>query len=352
MDVGQMRTLARSLRDGRSPSTELEYEQAVNRLNGQHWRDYATARCLMKKSAMVLKSAYRYHQAGELLEALRASDQMQKSGNKSKALEYRKRAENLAEFLETVEPPYQPPRPVKSRKISKRKTLSRLPADWRTRVIEELKPKDKLPAVILALTGCRPAEFRTGVLWERVGGDLRITIIGSKVSKLTRGGQKERVLIFSGEDLLAQWLLEQSDQVGGPMAAAGDLDSWRKRFGRAAARAGFKNISPYSLRHQFSGDQKARGWNDDRLSQALGHASERSRMHYGHSRQGSGKGGGLKSVTATVEVRHRPNNGLQRNSPPKISPESSHVDVQTPEPWEDIDLFGGDLNDDLKGPNS
>lgn len=350
MDAGQMRTLARSIRDGRSQSTEAEYKRAANRMNGQHWRDYAMARCLTKKSAMVLRSAYRYHQAGQLLDALRASDRMRTSGDKLKAGEYRKHAESLAQYLEQIEPPYQPPGPVKSRKKSKRKALSRLPSDWRARVIEELKHEDKLPAVILALTGCRPAEFRTGVAWERIGEDLQVKIFGSKVSKLTRGGQKERVLVFSGDDPLAQWLLAQSDQVGGPMAAAGDLDAWRKRFGRAAVRAGFKSISPYSLRHQFSGDQKARGWNDDRLSQALGHASERSRKHYGHSLQGKGRGGALKSVTASAEVRHRPDNALPKNAPQKTTSESSQLGKQTSEPWEEIDLLGDDSDDDLLGP--
>ena len=305
MDAGQMRSLARSIRDGRARTTTDEYERVARRLNGQHWRDYAEGRCLGKPSAAVLRSAYRYQQAGQLLEALRRMDQARKAGDPVTARICRQQAETLTGALEKIGPPYQPPGPVRCRKASKRRTLSRLPSDWRERVIQELKPEDRLPAVVLALTGCRPAEFLTGVLLERIGEDLQATVFGSKVSEFTQGGQPERVMVFDGSDAFASWLLEMVDQSGGRMGAGGDLGAWRKRFSRAALRAGFRGISPYNLRHQFSGDQKQRGWNDDRLSQALGHASERSRKHYGHHLQGKGRGGGLKSVTASRSVRHR-----------------------------------------------
>lgn len=316
MDAGQMRSLARSIRDGRAETTTDEYERAAKRLDGQHWRDYAEGRCLGKRSASVLRAAYRYQQAGQLLEALRRMDRARKAGDQVTARICRQQAETLTGALETIGPPYQPPGPVQSRKASKRRTLSRLPSDWRERVIQELKPEDRLPAVVLALTGCRPAEFLTGVLLERIGEDLQATVFGSKVSEFTQGGQPERVMVFDGSDAFASWLLDMVDQSGGRMGAGGDLGAWRKRFSRAALRAGFRGISPYNLRHQFSGDQKQRGWNDDRLSQALGHASERSRKHYGHHLQGKGRGGGLKSVTASKEVRHRPQ--------PAPAPEPDH----------------------------
>ncbi len=306
MDTGQMRSLARSIRDGRAQTTTDEYERAARRLNGQHWRDYADTQKASKRYAYLLKAAYQYEQAGQLLDALRRMDRARKAGDSVTARSCRQQAETLTGALEKIEPPYQPPGPVQSRKASKRRTLARLPSDWRERVIQELKPEDRLPAVVLALTGCRPAEFLTGVLLERIGEDLQATVFGSKVSEFTQGGQPERVMVFDGSDAFARWLLDLVDQSGGRMGAAGDLGAWRKRFSRAAARAGFKGISPYNLRHQFSGDQKERGWNDDRLSQALGHASERSRKHYGHHLQGKGRGGGLKSVTASKEVRHSP----------------------------------------------
>jgi integrase len=301
-----MRSLARSIRDGRAQTTTDEYQRVVRRLDGQHWRDYAEGRCLGKRSASVLRAAYRYHQAGQLLDALRQMDRARKAGDPVTARICRHQAETLAGALEKIEPPYQPPGPVQSRKASKRRTLSRLPSDWRERVIQELKPEDRLPAVVLALTGCRPAEFLTGVLLEWIGEDLQTTVFGSKVSDFTQGGQPERVMVFDGSDAFASWLLELVGQSGGSMGAGGDLGAWRKRFSRAALRLGFRGVSPYNLRHQFSGDQKQRGWNDDRLSRALGHASERSRKHYGHHLQGKGRGGGLKAVTASKEVRHRP----------------------------------------------
>jgi integrase len=306
MDTGQMRSLARSIHDGRSEATIAEYERAAHRLAGQHWHTYATARNVSKRYGYLLRAAYRYRLAGQLLDALRQSDRARKAGDRDAAVAHRHQAEQLARTLEAGEPSYQPPGPVRSRKASKRRSLARLPEDWQARVVGQLKEEDRLPAVVLALTGCRPAEFRTGVLLEREGDDLKATILGAKVSELTDGGQAERVLVFDGQDVFARWLLDLVDQGGGRIGAAGDLSAWRKRFSRAAARAGFKGISPYSLRHQFSSDQKEGHGNNDRLSQALGHASERSRQHYGHSLQGKGRGGALKAVTASRDVRHRP----------------------------------------------
>lgn len=303
MDTGQMRSIARDILDGRSDSTIEEYRRITKRLNGEHWHTYATARNVSKRYGYLLRAAYRYRLADLLRESLRAADRQRKAGNRDTALVHRHQAEALAKILQGQEPAYHPGKPRRSRKTSKRQSLARLPPDWREQVIAELNDADRFAAVVLAVTGCRPAEYRAGVRLERDGDDLRVTIAGAKVSTLTGGGQKERVMVFDGSKALASFLLAYVDEHGGSMVAREDLGAWRKRFTRAAARLGFRKISPYSLRHQFAGDQKAGGWNDDRLSQALGQASARTRKHYGHARQGRG-GEGLKSVTATQAVRN------------------------------------------------
>lgn len=305
MDTGDMRTLARSIRDGRSEATTAEYERAWLRLNGEPWRAYADRKRVSKRYAYLLKAAERYGRAGNLLGWLSLSDKARKTGDKDSARRYRKTAEALARRLLTTAEPYRPEAPKKSRKTSKRQSLARLPNDWREQLIGALKEGDRLPAVVLALTGCRPAEYQAGILFERNGTELVATIFGAKVSTFTGGGQAQRQLTFDDSDPLARWLLNHPAWQHDRLGAGGDLGAWRKRFTRTAARLGFKKISPYSMRHQFSGDQKARGWNDDRLSQALGHTSARMRQHYGHSEQGRGGGGrGLKSVTATSPVRN------------------------------------------------
>jgi len=306
MDAGQMRSLARSARDGRSEDTVAEYDRIAQRLDGQHWRDYAEARQASKRYGYLLKAAWRYLQAGELLKALSQADRARKAGDKAGAADWRKRAEALAGVLESKEQPYQPTAPKKKGKASKRASLSRLPKDWRARLIKALKPDDVLPAVVLALTGCRPCEYKKGVRLEREGDGLKVTIHGGKQSELTGGGQAVRVLVFDGRDQLADALIKLADKTGGIAWAQADLGAWRKRFTRAATKLGFKGISPYSLRHQFSGDQKKRGWNDDRLSQALGHASARMKQSYGQARQGRGGGVSLRSVTASRPVGNQP----------------------------------------------
>lgn len=269
-----------------------------------------------------------------LLGWLSLSDQAQKMRDKDSARHYRKTAEALAHGLLATEEPYRPEAPKQSRKTSKRRSLSRLPDDWREQLIGALKEHDRVPAVVLALTGCRPAEYRAGVLFERQGQDLVATIFGAKVSELTGGGQIQRQLTFDASDPLARWLLDHPAWQDGRLGAGGDLGAWRKRFTRAAERLGFKKISPYSLRHQFSGDQKARGWNDNRLSQALGHTSARMRQHYGHTEQGRGGGRGLKSVAATSPVRNPagplPTQALAAATAPPPTPAPAPAQPQTP----------------------
>jgi len=148
------------------------------------------------------------------------------------------------------------------------------------------------------------------------------------MSTLTQGGQKIRALDFSGQDALARALLRMVDKNGGRFVTQGDLGAWRKRLTRAGERVGLRRLSPYSLRHQFASDQKQRGWNDDRLSQALGQASDRTRKHYGHSEQGRGRGGGLQSVSASVAVR-------QKAGP---VPNTAPAPVQAPEPATDLGM--------------
>lgn len=305
MDIGGMRKLARSIRDGRSEATTAEYERARLRLNDEPWRVYADRKRVSKRYAYLLKAAHRYGQAGSLLSWLSLSDKAQKMGDKDAARRYRKTADALALDLQKTEPPYHPEAPKRSRKASKRRSLSRLPNDWREQLIGALGEDDRLPAVVLALTGCRPCEFKSGVLFERHGSGVVATISGAKVSVFTGGGQAQRQLTFDGSDPLVRWLLVHPGWQDGQLGAGGDLGAWRKRFTRKAASLGFQKISPYSLRHQFSGDQKARGWGDDRLSQALGHTSARMRQHYGHPEQGRGGGGrGLTAVAATKSVRN------------------------------------------------
>lgn len=332
-----MRALARDILDGRSTSTIAEYNRAADRLAGEHWYTYATARNVSKRYGYLLRAAYRYWLAGLLLESLRSADRQRKAGDRDAALVHRHQAQELARILQGKQPEYHPVGPRRSRKASKRGSLKRLPEDWREQIIVELKESDRFQAVVLAVTGCRPAEYKAGVLLERDGDDLRVTIAGAKVSKLTGGGQKERVMVFDGSGALASWLLAHVDDHGGSMLASGDLGAWRKRFTRAAARLGFQKISPYNLRHQFSGDQKARGWNDDRLSQALGHASARSRQNYGHKKQGRGGGGGLKAVTATRAVRNA------KTPIPEKKPASGQLHESVPE----LDLLDLDLDLDL-----
>ena len=336
MDLGEMRSFAKSLRDGRAKATTAEYERAIKRLDGESWRAYADRKRVSKRYAYLLKAADRYQLAGDLLACIGLADRARKAGDLGASKRYREKAGQLVQTLHAKEAPYHPEAPQKSRKASKRRSLSRLPQDWREQLISALKEPDQLPAVVLALTGCRPSEFQSGVLLERNGQGLTAIVFGAKVSELTGGGQVQRELTFDDADPLVRWLLDHPGWQDGRLGAGGDLGTWRKRFTRTAARLGFRSVSPYSLRHQFSGDQKARGWNDDRLSQALGHASARMRKHYGHPQQGRGGGRGLTSVTASRSVRN-PSGPI-----PILKPETP---LAPPAPLPPMDLGFDDIDD-------
>ena len=293
MDKGELRKHANSVLSGINDSTAAEYERVAARLNGKHWRDYASERGLARRSAAVLRAGWRHARAREVLDGLRESDRAARSGDRETVRQARQAAEHAAAALDqdATAPHYEPPPQEQRGAGSKRRSLPRTHG-WDHQVYGQLRSReDRLRTLVLGVTGCRPSELDKGVsLSIDQDGHLVARIGGSKVSDNTGGGQQWRELTLPAEGDHARKLSSWVRKQGGKVTVSGCTEAYRKRLARAGERAGWRGISPYSFRHQFASDEKAES-NDDELSAALGHASARSRQHYGHARQARGKGG-------------------------------------------------------------
>lgn len=189
------------------------------------------------------------------------------------------------------------------RKTGKRKSIRGLPADWRERMLAAATPAHKLTIAISAATGCRPAELQKGIRIERAGEKIVAVIQGAKVRYDQKTGKRIAGIIERRLEL---------DPASGPLIAhiaealpdGGTVRVNRWTAGdairRAAHKCGYKKVTPYSLRHQFSADRKGEGMDRAESAELLGHKSERTQQHYGHAQQGKGRGG-VRSATAPAE---------------------------------------------------
>ncbi|WP_394234478.1 hypothetical protein [Pseudomonas anguilliseptica] len=306
-DKGDLRRLARAIVDRPlKESTIAEYSRVAARMGEMHWHDYSMSQQVGRRTASVARYAWRRGMAHRLLGVLSEID---RELDRDKRRVLRQTMALYSQQLEAPQPNYHPASQIHRKRQSKRASLCGLPADWRVLLLARLKPTDRLPAAVLILTGCRPAELRKGVRVRRVGASLEFTIQGAKVSDLTGAGQPERILLINAKAILGEeineLLLKKISLEGGEMVIQdnGQNRAFEKRLSRAAKRAGLSGISAYSLRHQFSADLKGEA-EPDQVSLALGQVSRRSRKRYGHAKQRrSGAGGLLVSVQATRELR-------------------------------------------------
>lgn len=306
-DKGDLRRLARDIVDRPlKDSTIAEYSRVAARMGEMHWHEYSVSQKVGRRTAVVARYAWRRGMAHRLLGVLSEIDR-ELDRDKRRAL--RQTMVIYSQQLQAPQPIYHPASQSHGKRQSKRASLCGLPADWRVLLLARLKPTDWLPAAVLVLTGCRPAELRKGVHVRRVGESLEFTIQGAKVSDLTGAGQPERTLLINAKAILGEeineLLLKKVSLEGDEMVIqdTGQNRSFEKRLSRVANRAGLPGISAYSLRHQFSADLKDEV-EPDQVSLALGHVSRKSRKRYGHAKQRrSGAGGLLVSVQADRELR-------------------------------------------------
>lgn len=141
-------------------------------------------------------------------------------------------------------------------------------------------------AAALAVFGCRPAEFKTGVLLSVDGKGVAATIRGAKVDE-TRG-QPSRWLVVdptkTGASGLAVDILREEATSGRAVVKANDADLRALRRALAAIQPG---LSPYAYRHARASDAKAAG-DASSVAAWLGHRSDKTQKQYGHRQSGRG----------------------------------------------------------------
>ena len=164
-------------------------------------------------------------------------------------------------------------------------------------------------AAIAALTGARPEELRTAT-FERVGGNLRIKIIGAKVSETK--GQEWRVFTLENDGTTE--FLHLFNKAGAEWQTVGmpeGVKDYPDAFSAALARAGQKvlpksaRMSGYVYRHALASDLKADGFTREEIAAALGHAVTKTQDAYGRAVGGSaGKRALSVECARAIKVTH------------------------------------------------
>ncbi|TFI47148.1 integrase [Diaphorobacter sp. DS2] len=186
----------------------------------------------------------------------------------------------------------------RARRRSKRQALAGLPANWRFTLCKRAASGPYLfPLIVLALTGCRPAELVSGAhIWrskdEATGRSLiHFSIAGAKVKAAQ--GQPVRTITYDATDphpfvVIVNDLLDAQPkpQVFAQISSAVNLTVEIRRLARTLWPKHKHPITAYCFRHQFAADMKANG-DDEATSRGLGHISAETRRAYGTAAQAS-----------------------------------------------------------------
>lgn len=187
----------------------------------------------------------------------------------------------------------------RSKRKSKRLALKGLPPDWREALCDSARRSKYAQALmVMALTGCRPAELRLGIkVWAehdvQLGKDLIcFHVTGSKVKG--KQGQPNRWICYDAHDPhpLVAAMKAHLDAQASPVTPVSNANAnnLTVEIRRRAARLWpnhQQTVTAYCFRHQWSADTKY--LNDgESVSRGLGHASAKTRRHYGTASQASG----------------------------------------------------------------
>lgn len=189
---------------------------------------------------------------------------------------------------------------------SKRKSLHGLPAEWRDHLWKTMPAKYHLPYLVMALTGCRPAELALGIDVQADSNALLIRISGVKVKE--HQGQPSREITYHIDETspgMVCALHQQVRSAGGTIQVCAPTDAFTSAIRRAGRRlwpGRDSDITPYSLRHAIASDFK-RCLSPEDVSSALGHAVSKTASRYGQWQIGRAGGPRPAAVNATRSIR-------------------------------------------------
>lgn len=264
-----------------------------------------------------LRTACRFCMAEDVREWRAASERAIKRSDLASAQRRTERAFRLAAVLDEMF--LQPDRltwkdkPKAERGPSKSKRSTHAPApDMAAGLLlehqERVQQRHAERLVVLALTGCRPAELRNGVRLEALrskGGRrlLRATLLGAKWDGGNRG-HHDRVLQFPADTGATAVLAAQVEAKGGRWTLT-TTEADVRSLNRALSGAG---MSCYSFRHQVASELKEQVATGQRTAEeaaaAMGHASTASLAFYG--KRSHARGGRKLRAVASDKVRSVP----------------------------------------------
>jgi integrase len=289
-----------------SDATLKMYDREVHRLISKYQTRSPTelfaAICdtTSKRTYFRRLAAAKHFVQARLADALSEQDKRQRAGDPAAWLSSVAVLEFLVGLHRTIEQhrgscPLANPKP----RNSKRRSLRALPSDFREQMHDALKSSMyRLPYLLSALTGCRPAELQTGVKIELDDTHITITIAGAKVNGTTQGQAWRK--IGYGTDTQDPLVRGLFDELSARQVRELNIDVKSKvNFTSALRRAGRRlwprnkiDVTGYTLRHAAASDFK-KFLSPDEVSQALGHCVDKTSSTYGQ-RQISRSSGGLQ----------------------------------------------------------
>ncbi|UIP20261.1 site-specific integrase [Achromobacter deleyi] len=197
------------------------------------------------------------------------------------------------------------------RRRSKRADLPKLPPGWREELSTQFYGSSYESAyLVMALTGCRPAELESGVVVRREDSEVTFTIRGAKVKE--QQGQPLRTVSYDLLEPCHPLLARMAELLQpGTNADSVTVSANKVAFTSAMRRSGKKawpnlrvETTPYLLRHALASDWKnLRRWDDDQISSMLGHCVSKTSSTYGLPQLGSQDGLCPLTIWATRAIR-------------------------------------------------
>jgi integrase len=221
---------------------------------------------------------------------------------------------------------------IRRKRKSKRLALKGLSTNWREQICRRSGAgKYAIPCLILAATGCRPAELVRGVnIWKAFDDEAGKTCLFIDVEgvKVRDGyGQPERRFVFSADDTndvikkivdIAPFGFPKTVKIENANYFTVEI----RRIAGVLWPEHHSAITASCFRHQISADLKRFG-DAQMVSQALGHRSGKTKKHYGTAGQSKSMIVPIRVETTYAVLHLEPGKTLPKtNSEPDSSEEN------------------------------
>ncbi len=193
---------------------------------------------------------------------------------------------------------------------SKKHRTRSLPNDWRDGLFQAAldKPsKHRLALAVLMCCGCRPKELENGIEIQLDPEHQRITFVIISAKRRSHAMETRQFTIQNPQSLAFRYLLSQSVLHGKTLTLRQvnyqAVSKEVERLGRLAFEFSKEGISPYCLRHAFSGDLHAAGLSREDIARCLGHKTDETQRHYSRSVKHSSGGFKITDIHSTEPVK-------------------------------------------------